>query len=148
MFFIANFFSHQAVDGLLAVTEINDSDATRTALLNFETQSDRFDVLGLGLLIGLVLFVLISGWLVGGHPVFMIIYFFIVIVSVALSAVFANTWESVTTASIFGATIGNFPIMNHILSYLPVYVAVIGIAGMIVMFSKMFIVSNSSGGHL
>jgi len=147
VFFIANFASHTMVDGMLNIAVINDSNATREALNSFETQSDRFDYLGVGLFIGLTLAIIIGGWLVGGHPVFMFIYFIVVLVGVALSAVLANTWESVTLMPIFGSTITNFIFMNHIISYLPIYVSIVGILGLIVMFSRLY-VSGGDDGHL
>lgn len=145
-FFIFNFIGHTAVDGMLAVPVFNDSNASRTALISAEAQFDRFDYIGFGVFIGLSLVIIISGWMVGGYPVFMFIYFAFVFVSVVLSMVFANTWETVSQSSVFGLTINSFPLLNHILSYLPVYVAAIGIVGLMAMFSRPFMGGGGGGG--
>jgi hypothetical protein len=142
--FLANFLLSTGVDKMLEINEINESIPTRNALLGADrVASTKFDQLVLGLFIGFILAMIISSWIVGGNPVFMFIYFIIVVVSVILSMVLANTWESVTQASTFGTTINNFPIANHILSYLPLYIAIIGVLGLIVMFAKPFM---SGGG--
>jgi len=137
--FVLYYFSQTSVDQMLDVPVINDSAPTRSALNALSDTSLRFDYLMLGLFIGLTLGVMIGGWLVGGHPIFMFIYFMVVLVAVAASAVFANVWESVSQASVFGASISAFPITNHILSYFPMYIAIIGILGLIVMFAKPFV---------
>ncbi len=143
--FLANFLLSTGVDKMLEIPEINESTPTRNALISADTvASTKFDQLVLGLFIGFILAMIITSWIVGGNPVFMFIYFIIVVISVILSMVLANTWESVTQASIFGTTINNFPIANHILSYLPLYIAIMGILGLIVMFAKPFM---SGGGE-
>ena len=137
--FIASFFISTAVDGMLNIDAVNDSSSTKTALESADgVASAKFDSLVVGLFIGYILGMIITSWIVGGNPIFMFIYFIVVVVSVILSMVLANTWETVTQASVFGSTINNFPITNHIISYLPLYIAIIGIIGLIVMFAKPF----------
>ena len=137
--FIASFFISTAVDGMLNIDTVNDSSSTKTALESADgVASAKFDSLVVGLFIGYILSMIITSWIVGGNPIFMFIYFIVVVVSVILSMVLANTWETVTQASVFGSTINNFPITNHIISYLPLYIAIIGIIGLIVMFAKPF----------
>jgi hypothetical protein len=51
----------------------------------------------------------------------------------------SNVWYDASTASVFGTTVASFPIMNHILSNLPIYIAAIAVLGTVVMFSRPFI---------
>ena len=140
--FVLNFFANTAIDNMISTDVINESSETVEALESTQDLTERFDYIGFAVFMGLTLALLITGWLVGGHPIFMIIYFIMVIIGVAISAVFANVWETISQASVFGATIANFPILNHLLSYFPIYISVIGVAGLIVMFAKPYIVQE------
>lgn len=135
-FFILNFFTHTMVDKLTAVPVINQSNNTVEALEGVADTSNSLDYVFLGLFIGLCLALIITGWLIGGEPIFMAIYFIIVIVVVIVANFFAYYWDNISNASVFGTTLAYFPITNHILGNLPVYIAVIGIIGLIVMFAK------------
>jgi hypothetical protein len=138
-FFVVNFMINESVTRILAVDTINDSASARAAFLNLDSLVDRLDYIMSGFFIGFILFMMISGWFIGGHPVFMVIYFIFVIVATAISPILSNIWEQVTTSSVFGTTISAFPFTNHVLTYLPIYVAAIGIVGMIVMFAKPYV---------
>lgn len=134
--FITFYASNTVVDKMINITAINSSSDAVTALQSTKTASGSIDYLTLALFIGMVLGIIITGFLVGGHPIFMGAYFLIVTVGVIISAIMANLWEDVTGASIFGSTITSFPIANHLITYLPYYVAAVGIIGIIVMFAK------------
>lgn len=134
--FVTFFAANTVVDKMINITAINSSSAAVDALQGTKTASNRIDYLTLALFIGLSLGIIITGFLIGGHPIFMGIYFIVVVIGTLLSAILANVWEDATGASIFGNTITSFPISNHILTHLPVYVAVVGIIGLIMMFAK------------
>jgi hypothetical protein len=108
---------------------------------------NQFDYAIFGVFIGLCLGLIITGWFVAGHPMFMFIYFLGIVISVLVSAVLANTWETITSMSIFGSQVGSFAISNNLILMLPVYMAVVGFIGIIVMFAKPFLVGGSSGGE-
>lgn len=142
IFFVVNFVTNTAVNNLIQVPAFNNTAVAKTALTDTQDVANtRFDGIFLAFFFGFILTILITGWFVGGNPIFMVFYFIVTVVAVLVSMIFANTWYDVTTNTvIFGTTINNMPITNHILSYLPVYIAVIGIMGMIVMFSKPYVV--------
>lgn len=138
MFMIHSLFN-TAVDKMLVTPVINESSAASSALSSAKSLSDRFDYIFFGLFIGLVLALMITSWFIGGNPVFMFVYFIVVIIAVVLGTIMSNVWDSVSTASVFGVTVASFPLTNHILLYLPYYMSVIGILGIIVMFAKPYI---------
>lgn len=137
-FFILNFVVNTAVTNITAVPAVNESQAVVTAFDSAIVVVNKLDYLGFALFIGLTLGLIITGWFVGGNPIFMFMYFIIVTIVTVLSTILANTWEDVSQASIFGNTVAQFPLMNHILLYLPYYIAVIGIIGLVVMFAKPY----------
>ena len=130
---------NESLDSMLNIEAINESEETVEAFEKMKEVYDRFDYIVFGLFIALTLALIITGWYVGGHPIYMFIYFIVVIISVIASTIFANIWEQVSQASVFGTTINTFPITNNLLLNLPIYIAVIGFIGFIVMFAKPYI---------
>ena len=138
-FFIINFLFTTVTDQMIDAPAINESTVTKTSLEDYQSKVlNRLDYILFGLFIVLTLSVIITGWFIGGNPIFMFAYFVVVVATVILSMVFSNVWEDVSTASVFGATVANFPITNNILSNFPLYIAIIGIIGMVVMFGKPY----------
>lgn len=146
IFLITHFAINTTVNQMINTTAINKSSDAVTALQSSQNVTNRLDYVLFALFIGLTLGLIITGWFIGGHPIFMVLYFIVIIIAVVVSTVLSNVWGDVSTASIFGSTSTSFPITNHLLNYLPIYAAVIGIIGLIVMFGKPYF--SGEGGNL
>ena len=72
---------------MLNITTINESAAAKESLGMVSTISNRLDYVVFGLLVALILGIMITGWFVGGNPIFMFIYFIVVVISVILSMI-------------------------------------------------------------
>lgn len=135
-FFIVDYMINVSVDQLLANPQINSSAGTVTAFEGMKTTALRMDYVVFGLFIALFLGLIITAWFIGGHPIFMFIYFLVTVMGVVLSTILANTWEYITqNVTVFGTTIQDFTITNNIILNLPIYIAIMGFIGMIVMFT-------------
>lgn len=141
--FVAHYAVDVTVDGMLNQTIVSSSSGAVNTLNSTQDMTARYDYIIFAGFIAFVLALLVTGWLVGGHPIFMIGYFLVVVIMVGVSAVLSNVWDDVSSLSVFGTTVNNFPITNHILDNFPYYAAVIGIAGLLVMFAKPFIIERS-----
>lgn len=139
LIFIVNFAARTMVTQIVAIPQVNSSQAAVDAFNNIETSTNKFDYLFFGLFIGLVLTALITGWFVGGDPIFMVMYFLVAVLAVIASTIISNVWYDASNSSVFGVTLNYFPITNHILSNLPIYITVIAILGTVVMFSRPFL---------
>jgi hypothetical protein len=95
--------------------------------------------------IALSLALLITGWFVGGNPLFMFVYFIVVVLATVAAGVLAWFWEQFSQASVLAASLASFPITDHLVSNLHIYIAVLGVVGMVVMFAKP---SFSEGGAI
>ena len=144
-FFILTFVSGQ-ITSSLSSSPLNDSAQSIQALEDTNTAVSKVDYIFLGVFIALILGLIISGWFIGGNPIFMFIYFLFIVVAVVIGAILSNFWETLTTASVFGVTIASLPIMNHIMLYLPFYLAAIGFIGIIAMFAKPQIMEDTNFG--
>lgn len=134
--FITYFVTQQVVDQLVAIPVINESTEAVTAFNQMKTTQARTDYLLFAVFIGLTLFMIITGYISGTNPIFAAVYFIILVIAVVISPILSNIWEDVSTASVFGTTVSNFPISNHILLNLPIYITVVGIIAFVAMFVR------------
>lgn len=141
--FFSSFYAlNEGFDAMLENEVINSSSQTFSSLQAAQDLTGRFDYIIFAIFIAMILGLIISGWFVGGHPIFMFAYFLLVLVGVILTAVFSNAWDTISTLSVFGTTIASFTITNNLLSYLPIYISVAGFLGLVVMFAKPYIAEN------
>lgn len=134
--FVIHLVISNSYTSMISVAAINESNATVSAFGGLPILASRLDYLFFGLFIGLIFGLIITGWFIGGHPIFMLFYFLIIVITVCIAPILSNAWETFSQASVFGTTVAAFPITNHILLMLPLYIAVIGFIGVVVMFAK------------
>jgi len=140
MLFVIHYATKTMISEIVAIPAINASQGAVTSFQGTSAMTNRFDYAIFLIFIGFVLSVIITGWFVGGEPIFMFIYFLAIVFAVVISIGLANVWVNVTEGgSYFGTTITSFPIANHLMMYLPIYTVVMGFLGIIVMFSKPYI---------
>lgn len=137
-FFAINFMVGTVTDSMIDIPEINQSEGAVSMFSALDDTMDRLDWVVFGVFIGLSFALIITGWFVGGYPVFMFLYFIVNVVSVVLSAVLSNVWETFTQSVSFGSTIVNFPLSNNLLLNLPIYVSAVAFLGIVVMFAKPY----------
>jgi len=124
------------VTSALIDSPLNDSAQVSASLTSANNAVFKSDYIFLGVFVAFILGVIITGWFIGGNPIFMFIYFILIVAAVIVGAFLSNFWETMTTASVFGTTVSNLPIMNHIMLFLPFYLAAIGFMAILVMFAK------------
>lgn len=126
-------------DALVLNPEIASSAPTVEALGGIERVIGRLDYMVFGLFIGYTLAVLITGWLVGGQPIFMIAYFIMIVMAVIVGAILSNVWEAFSESPELVATLPNFVLTNNLMTYLPVYASIVGFLGVVVMYGKPYL---------
>lgn len=98
--------------------------------------TDKTDYMVFSVFLGMVLALIISSWYIAGNPVFFFVYFIVVVLGVVFGAILSNVWEAISTKPAFASLLPILPMTNHILTYLPFYMAAIGCLGMTIMFAK------------
>lgn len=145
LFFVSHNISNTVFTKMIGTSAINESSAALSVLQSSKAATNRMDYVVFGVFIGLCLAILITGWFIGGNPIYMAVYSLVWIFSVVMATILANTWETTTQASVFGTTITSFPIANNIMLNLPIYIAVIGFLGLVVMFAKPYLFAQGGG---
>lgn len=137
LFLVVTYSYGAVVDKIKLNPAINSSAVTIASFEDSKSLTSRYDYVSVAILMGFILAIIISGWLVGGHPIFSILYFIFLIVIVMTSYILAFVWNKISTTALLSATVAaKFPISSHILNNFPTYITVIGFIGMIVMFAK------------
>jgi hypothetical protein len=137
--FIIFFVTQTITHSLVNVAAINESTNAVNVIKGIDATNSRLDYLVFATFLALSLALIVSGYYIGGHPVFMVIYFFFIVIAVIASAILANVWEAVTTNPTFiGIATDNFPITNHLVNNLPYYMTAIGLIGILAMFAKPY----------
>ena len=142
-FLIIHFVANTMTTALIDVESLNETEQFVPIMEGVENMTERMDYLGFGVFIALILGLVITGWFVGGNPLFMFVYFILVVMAVIISTIFDFVWDAISGASTFTTTLVSFPIMNHILSNLPMYMSIIGMVGLVVMFAKPYITGET-----
>jgi len=110
-------------------------------------QNVGIEILGVGMLIMFGLSTIISNYFVKAHPVFIIVYLFIIVTAIILSVYLSNTYETLMTIEPLGTTFTNFSAISFMMLNLPIITGVIGFVGMIFMFAGI-LRDEGAGGSL
>lgn len=89
------------------------------------------------LIVGMIISIFIGSYLVTTKPVFFIPYIFILIIAVIIAVGLSNAYETVIQDPILASTFAGFVGANFILSKLPIWIAIIGGIGGIIMFARL-----------
>lgn len=93
-----------------------------------------FHLVAFAFIFGMILSIFITGFFVRAHPVFLVIYIFIVIIAIIVSIPVSNFYETQLTGQVYSDTLAGFTAGNFIMVNLPLWVAIVGLAGVIFLF--------------
>lgn len=141
-FLIFHYVVNIAVDSMLTNTEINGSVSSVTALTATKQLSERLDYVVFGSFIAYNLGLIITSWFVAGYPIFIFAYFIIVVLSVIVAKILSEVWQFIVTTAL-SSSIASFPLTDSIMGHLPIYIAVVGMVGMVISFAKPYFGSGS-----
>lgn len=88
------------------------------------------------LIFGMIIGIFIGSYLVTTKPVVFIPYIFMVVICVIVAAGLSNAYETIINNATLSGTFAQFGGANHFMLYLPVYIAIIGFVGGIIMFIR------------
>jgi len=89
------------------------------------------------LIVGMMISIFIGSYLVTTKPIFFVPYIFVIIISLFVSVGISNTYQEVVATPELALTFAGFIGSNFIMFNLPIWVAVIGFTGGVIMFARM-----------
>jgi len=119
-------------DGIHNASQVIDNTIGAT---NTTFQALRW--ISIFLIAGMILSIFIGSYLVRTKPIFFIPYLFIVIIAIVVAVGIANAYEVLMSDVTLSSTFAQFTGSNWIMLNLPVWIAIVGITGGIIMFSQM-----------
>ena len=137
-FFVVHSVLNTVVDDMIVNPVINSSEESVSALSAVKPVTNRFDYVIFGTFMALLLSLIVTAWFVGGHPVFMFVYFIVIVIAVILATLLSNVWYTVINKLVFLGTQTHFLITDHLIQNLPFYTAIAGFIGLVVMFAKPY----------
>lgn len=106
---------------------------------------ESFKWISVMLMVGMLLSLVLSGFLVKIHPAFFIANLFLIVICIIVSVPLSNTYERLYNDATLGATFQGFFGASYIWLNLPIWVVVAGFLSVIVMFISMSR-GDSTGG--
>ena len=100
----------------------------------WEAGTGSLDYASVGVLFGLVIAVIMSALLTRLHPAFYFLFFLMLVIAIIVSVPISNAYDDVIGKLAVGA---DFTITSFIMSNLPLFVTVVGVAALVVSFVKM-----------
>lgn len=128
--------THRVNSKLLVTPVINSSVDAVEVVGNTEAAVNSTDYIYLALFVAFFIGIMITGYLVGGHPIFAPIYFFVVIVFTFIAVILQLVWGDLSLQPEFLGAGLNMPLTLFILSNLGYITAVTGLLGILAMFAK------------
>ena len=129
---------HEAMDDM----EFGDGTTNTTEVINESvgvttTSLTALYWLSVLIIFGMILGIFIGSYMVTTKPVFFVPYLFIWIIAIIVAVPISNTYETLSADPTLASTYANFVGANFILNNLPMMIAIIGIVGAIIMFTRM-----------
>tara|TARA_R100001530_G_scaffold135776_1_gene113892 strand:+ start:6878 stop:7405 length:528 start_codon:yes stop_codon:yes gene_type:complete len=90
--------------------------------------------IAVAIIFGSAISIFISNFLIKAHPVFFFIYLLVTIITIMVSATISNRYVELISDPQFASSFAHLPVVNFTLTYLPYFVAVIGIFGAVFLF--------------
>lgn len=140
IFFLAGYlyFHNTLTDTLMNIPQtsnsVNITYAVQNTLVPVNTAMDSLHYISYILIITLGLAILIENFYIRRHPVLFVVHIMIVIVGIIGAIYISNNYESLLGSNnILSPTLQGFTISNYIVLYLPLWVAILGIFGLILL---------------
>lgn len=118
------------------IPHINSSQAAVDAVNNVTAALPTFDYFFLAVFIGLILAAIVSGFLIDAHPIFALLFFIMMIIATVVAVPLSNAYEALTSDPLIAPSAAQFPIINAVMSHLPLIALIIGILMIIVIYAK------------
>ncbi len=87
------------------------------------------------IMFSLALAILISNFMIKAHPVFFIVYLLVIVIGIVFAVYVSNAYMDLLGHDELGSTLQGFSGANFIMENLPIWTAVIGLIGAVLLFA-------------
>ncbi len=131
------YVSSELTGNLINTTIINESAEAVTALQAGDDLNKYWDLLALAVLIGFALSMMILGFFIRSHPIFLPIFIGLLVLGFIIMVVIQQVWIQFSEFALFQAIKdSDFTITNHILTFSGIYYSIIGLIAIVAIYAK------------
>lgn len=112
------------------------SDLAQDVLVVGDNIYPQFDYVYLGLIIGLIIFVVMSAMLVKTHPIFFVMSIIVLAIVGVITPQMSNAFSQFRSQEAINTTSSDFPIVNYTMNNLPLIICIVGIVIIIFLYGK------------
>lgn len=87
------------------------------------------DTIGIMILLGMIVSIFVSNFLIKGNPIFFVLYVIIAVIGVIFSATVSNRYMELADHNIIGQSISDMTATSFVMQYLPYFAVIIAIMG-------------------
>ena len=118
-------------DGVIDSAVANKTEAYGTTALL------RMDNIFTFLLAGLGIATVVGAFMIRTHPVFFIASFLILIITILIAAILANTYTEIATDSKLSTAASQYTVIPYIMNNLPYVITILGLLIIIALYAKL-----------
>lgn len=123
----------------LKSSSFSDNNATVQAINKTENiVNNSTDYLYLMIFAFLVIGIIISGFMISAHPVFIPIFIVLLGITITLGIMLSNAFSEISEVPSFNDTISDMPFTSAIMDNLPIIIFIVGIIVMVIVFAKLY----------
>lgn len=131
------FMFNSITDSLLAIPAVGGVDIADAATKTFVPVNSAMSglrVLSFVLLFSLGFGIIIESYLIRRHPIVWVLHWFITLMAIVSSLYIANEYEKLLESGILSSTLQQFTASSNLILLLPLWTAVLGTIGGIILF--------------
>lgn len=115
---------------------INETGSAITAINAGNTIMNKMDYVILVFFIGFIIGMIVMGYFVDTHSVFMVIYIVFILIGALVAGVLSYTWDVVKANALLAGSLSSFPIANHLMTNLLIYYVIAAAMALVATFAK------------
>jgi len=112
---------------------VNLTDATQKVVVPINSAMSALTWISFVMLVTLAFSTLVENYYIREHPVLIFFHIIVVVIGIIAAIYISNAYENFLTGGILSTTLMQFTASSYIALYLPLWVAVIGIFGLILL---------------
>lgn len=125
---------------------INISDSAEKSFGVVDAGLNGLHLLAFAMFFGMGMSILLSSFLIKVHPAFFIVFILVSLVAIVLSFYISNAYTDLSQDAVIGSALTEFKMMSFVMTFLPLWVTVIGFLSAIFLYSGMMRDAGQGGG--
>ena len=116
---------------------VNFTDAVQHTIVPIDNAMNSLTWISFIMIVTLAFAILVENYYIRQHPVLFFVHLLIVVLGIVGAIYISNYYESLMTGNILSDTLMQFTASSYIVLFLPIWVAILGIFGIVLLVINM-----------